>query len=231
MGPFASAEFINTIYEENLPEFSEQESPRLILSSDPSIPDRTVSIYSNQEKEIVSRLNMGWTNLKAAGAEIFIIPCMTSHFYWNLYPLEMQRFTVNLVELVQMKLCQETNRYLLLATKGTYNSGLLSFKNVLIPNLEDIKQIHQLIYTIKCSGKNTEILDKAQEKVEDLLVRYQADGWICGCTELHLLAKKMIKREDTHSLIIDPLLILAKNWISLDGFLYPVVFNTTTYCP
>ncbi|MGH0593691.1 aspartate/glutamate racemase family protein [Bacillus pretiosus] len=221
MGPFASAEFVNTIYEENIPKVSEQESPRIVLSSDPSIPDRTMSILANQRVEIVRHLLKGWKMLRASGAEIFVIPCMTSHYYWHLYPKEMQEQTVNLVDFVRLILSQERKTYLLLATQGTYESGLLSSEQVLIPNAQDKLRIHQLIYSIKCSGRNSTILEKVRYEIEKLLVRYQADGWIFGCTEFHLLTKQMMKQEDPNLRILDPLLLLAKNWRGLEGILKP----------
>ncbi|MBE7122188.1 aspartate/glutamate racemase family protein [Bacillus cereus] len=220
MGPFASSEFVNTIYEENLPDGSEQESPRIVLISDPSIPDRTTSILANQEEEIVYRLSLGWNLLREVGAEVFIIPCMTSHYYWPFYPMEIQERTVNLVDFVHMNLRRERRKsYLLLATQGTYDSGMLLSEQVLIPNSQDKIRIHQLIYSIKCSGRNPGILKRACEEIEDLLIRYQVDGWLFGCTEFHLLTKEMMHRGHPETHILDPLLILAKQWQNLEDFL------------
>jgi aspartate racemase len=153
MGPFASAEFVIIIYEENNSYENEKESPRLILSSDPKIPDRTTSILAKEQKEFVEVLIKHWKRLDAAGAELFIIPCMTSHYYWNWLPQKIRERTINLLDVADQAIEQIiSKKFLLLETKGTYISRIFNHPQLIIPNEEDQETIHRMIYMIKRSG-------------------------------------------------------------------------------
>jgi len=55
MGPFASAEFVKTIYESTV--FGkEQQAPDILLHSISSVPDRTESILAEQDQVFIDHL-------------------------------------------------------------------------------------------------------------------------------------------------------------------------------
>lgn len=219
MGPFASAEFVFTIYEENIGLGHEQECPRVFLSSDPNIPDRTTSIMVNGRRDFVETLIRHWNRLAAAGAELFIIPCMTSHYYWESLPGEVKLNTISLLNVAYQAVANNVDKkFLLLATKGTYVSEMFKHPQIVIPGKADQETIHRMIYLMKEKGPSSEILDFCGKTAEELLADYSADSWVFGCTELHLLTRRISRFKDDPR-IVDPLLILAKQWRNLERFL------------
>ncbi len=80
MGPLASAEFLKTIYEYNLPLTSEQDTPKVILYSDPSFPDRTELLLKGNEIMLQNILLEVLPRLIDLGVTKIIICCITSHY-------------------------------------------------------------------------------------------------------------------------------------------------------
>jgi aspartate racemase len=78
MGPLASAEFVSSIYRET---FSgrEQQAPRVLLLSDPTIPDRTECLLNGDHEMLLERLAAGVGQLVLMGATRIVICCMTIH--------------------------------------------------------------------------------------------------------------------------------------------------------
>src|SRR5437016_7913293 len=88
MGPLSSAEFLATIYRFSLAEAaSEQEMSRVILISDPDIPDRTEAIIKlaqmqpKQYETVKNRLKEQLEALWAMNVDRIVIACVTAHFF------------------------------------------------------------------------------------------------------------------------------------------------------
>jgi aspartate racemase len=222
MGPFASAAFVETIYELNADVGAEQNKPRLVLVSDPDIPDRTTSIASGENDAVTKRLISIWQNLQAMEIERLIIPCMTAHYYLHAYPESypepMRRQLINLVELTIREVEQSSTNYLLLATKGSYQTRLFQHERILIPSEDDQALIHELAYRLKIVGSRPELLAEVSSAVLELAAQYGADRWISGCTEFHLLTRYVLHNlPDLARRILDPLLVIAKSWPQVAG--------------
>src|SRR5882724_8807275 len=67
LGPLASAEFLKTIYEKSFCE-REQETPKVIMYSDPTFPDRTEAIASGNDSKLLERLILILRALSSLGA-------------------------------------------------------------------------------------------------------------------------------------------------------------------
>ncbi len=227
MGPMASAEFLQSIYEFNASD-REQESPACILYSDPTFPDRTEAIFKGTEELLIERLVEALENLGKLGASKIAIACVTLHYFLPKIPLPLQNQVVSLVEVIVEEVLKSKTRYLLLCTKGTRKAEILQKSQnwsaiepyVVLPNDEDQAVIHDCIYKIKSQNSQPAVIEYSNY-LETLLEKYQVEGFIAGCTEFHLVTKYLIKSPQqsrkTYRLI-DPLLTLATNfWRFIDA--------------
>ncbi|MCA1612557.1 MAG: hypothetical protein LC800_00070 [Acidobacteria bacterium] len=77
-----------------------------------------------------------------------------------------------------------------------------------MPDDEDQRRVHALIYDIKRNGDPRPMSDA----LEGLLVKYRADGFVAGCTEVHILSKRFMSAPENRGRYqcIDPLQITAE---------------------
>ena len=228
LGPFASAEFLNTIYECS-PEGVEQESPRVVMSSDPSFPDRTAAFLRGEYDELLNRLVRVLRQLNEMGASKTVICCVTIHYLFPLLPPDLRAHVVSLLDVIMDQVAQTRKRHLLICSKGTRRLGL--FQNhvrwnfvkdrIVLPDDEDQEEIHyEIIYRIKRKPDVRQFIPR----LESLLVKYEADSFIAGCTEIHLLAKQFLSSSHSYE-CIDPLVVIAKELAAEYASAQPPIAN------
>lgn len=208
LGPLASAEFVKTIYEQWL-DRTEQETPRLLLYSDPTFPDRTRSLLNGSAGPLLEQLVKTLTHLERLGASRFVICCITIHHLLPRVPAELRARVVSLIDVVFDELAARREPHLLLCTVGTRQLGIFQehdrwrqFADLFVLLDEaDQQEVHRLIYEIK-SGAD---VPERVALVERLLGKYNVKSFIAGCTEIHLLSKH-IQRDRC----IDPLTSIAR---------------------
>lgn len=215
MGPLASAEFIKTIYEYNLGE-REQESPVVMMYSDPTFPDRTEAFLAGSSDVLLDRLTEGLLRLFDLGASRAVICCMTIHHLVPSLPQEIRKRVISLVDVLFDSVAQSQKKHLLICSSGTRTMRIMQshsqwelFKDrIILPDESDQSVIHRdLIYPIK---KNPDIRTLFP-LLESLLAKYQVDSFIVGCSEIHLLAKHFVSSNDQKIYgCIDPLAIIAR---------------------
>lgn len=217
MGPFASAGFLSTLYEiaaEGTGPYAEQELPRCVLDSDPGFPDRTEAILTGREEEFTARLLRRIEGLLRFGATRLVLTCVTAHHFLDRLPAETRERVVSLVDLVvdDLATAPQDERLLLVATLGTRDARIFEraegwaqvANRVAFPGQERQRALHQLIYRLK------------REPVTDALVAEMlghvreagCTGLVAGCTEIHLLTRRLRARGDTVR-VVDPLVTLA----------------------
>jgi aspartate racemase len=217
MGPLASAEFVATIYRLNLGE-REQEAPALLLDSDPSFPDRTEVIRGGRTEELGPPLAEIIRRLVDAGAERVVIACMTVHAALDLVPEALSRRVVSLVDVVVEEALADPRPRLLLATTGTRQARLFEGHRrfgELAPWLRflgdsDQAALHEGLYRIKRLESPATLLPW----IEALPARYGVEGFVFGCTELHLAYRLVAERTDgpwAPGRTIDPLASVARD--------------------
>lgn len=198
MGPLASAEFLHTFYRLNITE-PEQEAPRCLLLSDPSIPDRTAAILAGDARELVERIDEALKKLLDAGADRILIACVTAHAVLREIPEPRRSRVIPLLDLVIEEIAATGRPHLLLATNGTRRARI--FENhprwgeaaslVRWTDDGDQQRLHDTVYRFKHAEPDEETLDW----IATLPAKYGVDGLIFGCTELHLLQRLLAKRE------------------------------------
>ena len=122
MGPIASAQFVLTIYNCNR-HLQEQEMPEIILYSHTAIVDRSASILSGSFDKFSESLIDLLIKVENTCDKI-IICCFTAHNTWDEIPLRIRPKIINLIEYSYDRLRKEENNVLLIATEGTYRSGV-----------------------------------------------------------------------------------------------------------
>jgi aspartate racemase len=214
MGPFASAEFVKTIYE-LCPEGQEQFAPPLILWSDPRMPDRTDCILDGRQELLLEKLTESLERLVACDVTDIVICCVTIHQVTDLLPQALRSRIVSLLDIIFEDVLKSQRRYLLLCTSGTRKVRL--FENhrlwnstqgrIVLPSEKDQERVHELIYRIK-QNKHC-AADVAF--LNDLVRSYGVDSFIAGCTEIHVLVRDygLTRGFAQPGPCIDPLMVVA----------------------
>lgn len=191
LGPLASARFLATIYR-SFRDVREQQTPRVVLYSDPTFPDRTDSFLKGEEEEILARATRAADDLIAMGADRLIFCCYTIHRIVPRLPARIQAKLVSLLDVAVDSSLACSGKILVLCTSGTRRLQLFEgarnweqlSRRARFPNDWDQQVIHDTIYALKRNNSPGE----AMTRLVQLLGRYPVDHWLLGCTELHLLS-------------------------------------------
>lgn len=214
MGPLASAEFVKTIYEFNTGAI-EQESPVCILYSDPTVPDRTEAIFNGADEALLKRLVKALDTLCGLGADKIVIACITIHYLLPRLPRCLRERIISLVDLIVDEVLATEKRHLLLCTSGTRQADIfqnhdrwkLISPTIVFPSQDDQNLVHDLIMKIKTN----KIDDSLWCRFDDFSEKYRVDSFIAGCTEFHVLVKRLITRGSGRQYrFLDPQLTLAR---------------------
>lgn len=218
LGPLASAEFLRTIYEHSLVDL-EQESPIVIVYSDPTFPDRTEAFLSGNSEPLLAQLIDVIERLLEAGATDVVFCCMTIHYLLPRLPAFLRERVISLPDIIFEHVAHTRKRHLLICSTGTRKLGL--FENhpqwsmaapyIVLPDEDDQNRIHRdLIYPIKT---NPDIRTQFP-LLEQMLEKYEVDSFIAGCSEVHMLAKHFLAagNHSSNYSAIDPLATLAREW-------------------
>ncbi len=216
LGPRASAEFLKTIYEFSH-HIREQDSPRVLMLSDPTYPDRTEVLLNGTADALLWRLASDLKKFDELGVCSVVICCITIHHLLPLLPEQLRSLVISLVDTALEGVIGEGRKQLLLCTNGTRRMGIFERNSlwpraadlIVMPEPRDQEAIHDLIYRLKGNAGAGDLI----HEVEALLPRYGVDSFIAGCTEIHLLIREAARLRPVHQnwLYIDPLTILARS--------------------
>jgi len=123
MGPAAGAEFMRLLARD-APAKRDQDHPRVVMFSDPSIPDRGDAILGRGE-DPTPQLRYGLERLTEWGANVLSVPCNTAHVFIDRFRSELPIPFIHIIEAtVDAASASSPNGAWLLATSGTRRSGL-----------------------------------------------------------------------------------------------------------
>ena len=209
LGPMSGIYFCEMLTRHTL---AKRDSDHLnfLLSSRADTPDRSSFILGESSEDPTPRMRSEAKRLEGAGAELLVIPCNTSHYFYSKVAEAVDIPILNIIE-ETARLCaiEGTKRVGVLATKGTIASG--AYKDIFdrygieIASLTDCEQdfITETIFERIKSGLPPDV-----EKfiaICDKLFSCGCERVILGCTELSL-----IKKEHTlPSYVIDSLEVLC----------------------
>ena len=196
----------------------DSEHIHVIIDNNTSIPDRTTAILAGVDTPAKCICESG-KKLEQCGAELLLIPCNTSHYFYDLIQKELNVPVINMI-VETAKVCVEHGytKVGILATTGTcnthtYDKELQKFGiKSIYPDEEGQKKVMEIIYDQVKAGKkiNASIIDQTLKRME----MKGAQAFILGCTELPFA----IKNGDFGYHFLDSLDILAKKTIELAGY-------------
>ncbi|MFI9319367.1 aspartate/glutamate racemase family protein [Kitasatospora aureofaciens] len=214
MGPLASTELLRTVYRACRLQ-PEQDTPRLLLWSDPAVVDRTEAIGSGELDALRRAVETSLRGLLAAGAERTVIACITAHHVLGDLPAELAERCVSLVDVVHEELATATEPHLLLCSSGTARAGLLTSgpagaraaERLVALHPADQDALHERIHRLKRGEDPARTIDFLRET----LPRYGVRAFVAACTELHLVTRAI---EDSglggELPSLDPLTVVAR---------------------
>lgn len=218
MGPMATVDLFQKIVSLTNAG-SDHEHIHIYVDCNPAIPDRTAALLQCGESP-VPMIRAGAQKLVAMGADILLLPCNTSHAFFDEITKGLTVPVVNMIE-ETAKAVQKTgvSRVGLLATDGTVKSGVYEKKlrqhqiDVVIPTPDDQKIVMDMIY----KGVKAGNMQPYIQPFCKLIHKMQAVGiqmFILGCTELPLAVSLL----EINGIFIDPATVLAKTAIKMAGY-------------
>lgn len=218
MGPLATVDLFKRLVEHTAAE-KDADHIHIIIDNYPQIPDRTKAILSGDNSVIPYLIEAG-KRLETAGAEILLIPCNTSHYFYDALCENLTVPVINMIrECAKKALFLGYKKVALLATDGVTFSGVYSsiFSEygieVLLPSAEGQKQVMHIIYNEVKAGKPSH-----PEMLYAELSTLKANGaeaFVLGCTELPIV----FSEKNTFT-FIDPTSILVEAVINAAGYKY-----------
>ncbi len=215
MGPLASAYFYQKLTKITKVK-RDQDHIDVLLTSTASTPDRTDYILGRGESPLPKLIESAKL-LETMGANYLVMPCNTSHYFYDYIVKEIDIPFINMVEETTRHIVSgqyDDKKVLLLSTEGTvkgkvYHDFFMAFnRDISTPSDHVRKEVSELIYTVKKGDLNK--IDNYLGLLNDLSKEHVV---ILGCTELSVV-KEYSQLGDV---FIDPMEILAKKAIEYAG--------------
>ena len=213
MGPESTAELLVHLTR-CTPAAVEQDHFRVVVDSNPKIPNRTEALLSGELEPVIRAMADTALNLEKAGAEIIGIPCNTAHAFLADVRKFVEIPVVDMVDATARRaseLFEPGSAVGLLATDGTvrtrlYHEALERYGLMAIapptPGVQNA--IMDALEAVKIHGVSLDIYQALALGVRDLVTENVA-GLIAGCTEVSLV----FLRHEPELPWIDPLQVLA----------------------
>ena len=195
MGPEATLNCFSRIIS-STPAKNDQEHLRVIIDSNPKVPDRTAAIIAEGESP-VPVLVAGCRALQQAGADFIIIPCVSAHFFLDEIQQQIELPILSIFDVVAETLISahpDIKTVGLMSTTGTISGGLfqkrLAADNIktIVPAETQQAKVMAAIYDIKNSQparSRAQITSDLIATAENLITT-GARGIVAGCTEIPL---------------------------------------------
>ncbi|MDP3996756.1 MAG: amino acid racemase [bacterium] len=220
MGPLATEYFFKEILERTEAS-KDQEHIDMIIYNHASLPDRTDVILNKKYEPFLSLVKEDAKALEKMGAEVIVIPCNTTHFFYDLIQEEISAPIINMpLESVRSaKKLFGAKKIGVLATTGT-REGRVYEKyceeedmEVILPSDKNQEILMNLIYEgIKKEGRADK---KKFEIVTKELYEKGAEVLIFACTELSYFKGDF--QTQTAGRYLDSLSVLAEKTIEAAG--------------
>ena len=215
MGPEATLDCFAKIIK-NTPAKRDQDHLRVIIDSNPKVPDRPAAIFGKGESPVPAMVQ-GCRCLHLAGADFIIIPCVAAHFFLEDVRQQIKLPILSIFDVVTETIVREypqTTAVGLLAITATINSGLfqkrLAADNIKTVVPDEIRQSR--VMAAVADIKKTQPARSRAQITSDLiatadgLISDGVEGIIAGCTEIPLA----LKQEHLSVPYFDALAILAR---------------------
>ena len=199
MGPEATLNCYAAIIK-STPANTDQEHLRVIIDSNPKVPDRTAAIISKGASPVPS-LVAGCRTLQSAGADFIIIPCVSAHYFLEAVRQEIELPILSIFEAVTENI-RSNHPHIqtvgLMGTTGTISGGHFQKRltdaglTTVVPDEARQSEVMAAIYDIKNSSpvRTRRQLSSGLAAVAETLISSGAQGIIAGCTEIPLALRQ-----------------------------------------
>jgi aspartate racemase len=225
MGPEATLDCFGKIIK-NTPAKTDQDHLRVVIDSNPAIPDRIAAIVGDGESPVPA-LIAECRVLEKAGADFIIIPCVTVHVFLSEIQAHSQLPILSIIDAVAGAVCRkipEARTIGLMGTIATIQGGLFQKRlaeesiNTLLPDSAAQAKIIDAIKDIKDirSPRTRSEITAALIEAARSLINKKPEGAraiIAGCTEIPLA----LGQEHLPVPYFDALTILARAAIRRAG--------------
>ena len=222
MGPEATIAFYSRLVA-HTPAGRDQDHLRVIIDSNPGIPDRTAAILGQGESPVPAMVR-GIDGLQRAGADFVTIPCVSAHAFIDELRQSALLPVLSILDVVAEAVQQYPRRIArvgLLGTTGTVRAGMFQRRfaeaglQVLVPETADQARVQASIYAVKAGAPEAVRRQLTAElcSIALRLVSSGAEGIVLGCTEIPLLLGQV----DVPVPVFDSLFVLARAAIRSAG--------------
>lgn len=222
MGPEATLDCFSKIIK-NTPARKDQDHLRVVIDSNPEVPDRTAAILGKGQSP-VPVLVEGGRVLERAGADFIIIPCLSAHFFLDELRSKINVPILSIFDAVAETIEQthpEIKTVGLMATSGTVHGALFEKRlassgiRTMICDEDHQARVMAAIYDIKNvqSHRSRADITKDLTAAAKSLVNRGAQGIIAGCTEIPLA----LAQEHLSVSYFDATLVLARAAVRYAG--------------
>lgn len=197
---------------------NDSEHIHIIIDNNTKIPDRTTAIL-NKENTPARYICESGKKLEQCGAELLLIPCNTSHYFYDYIQNHVSVPVINMIaETAEICLKCGYKKVGVLATTGTCKTDIYGRElakvgiETIYPDADGQKKVMEIIYDQVKAGKkiNAQIIDQTLKK----MAASGAQAFILGCTELPFA----IKNGDFGYHFLDSLDVLARRGIEMAGY-------------
>ncbi len=221
MGPMATSDMFRKILDAT-DAHNDAEHIRIYIDCHTGVPDRTAAILSDGESPVPYILE-SVEKLKAMGADFLLIPCNTSHYFYDEITKKSPIPVMHMIrETVQAVKQDGVSCVGLFATDGTVQSGVYQKEleqygiRTICPDESAQREIMRLIYDGVKAGADTFDTGAVEQEIHRMC-QAGAERIVLGCTELPIAFEKYgISAVGT----VDPADVLAKAAVKAAG--YPV---------
>jgi len=212
MGPEATLDLYRHILSLT-PARRDQDHIRVLIYSNPKIPDRTKAIAAKGESPLPTLIESAKL-LEMGGAGIIAVPCNTAHYYLPQVQQEVSIPILDMIEETCLKLREilpQAKTVGLIAAYGTVHCGVYDQHlaragiKLLIPDDTDQKRIRAAIAQVK-AGLQNRSTQETFHSIGTRLVVSGAEAVILGCTEVPLA----FRPDEVNYPTVNPTRILAK---------------------
>ena len=193
LGPMATALFLQMVVEMTEAD-RDQEHIEMFIHHCPQIPDRTGFILGKSTENPAPALIESGIKLAEQGADMIVIPCVTSTYFYEELSSRIPVPVLNIVTQIRNYLYEHQIRSVgLMATSGTVTSGLFqqAFSDgecrLILPSVERQEDVMHLIYN-NIKANNAPEMERFENVVKELK-NAGAEVIILGCTELSVIRR------------------------------------------
>lgn len=227
MGPLATCTLLETIIKYTDAD-RDQDHVHVMLDCNTNVPDRTAAILNGGQSPVPELVATG-KRLVNAGAEVLVMHCNTSHYFYDQVAPE--------VGATLLHMPRETAKYLaslgvkkagVLATTGTCKAGVYekalaeAGMESVYPTEEGQELLMSTIYDYIKAGRLGWDVDGIRAMLADMRSR-GAEQIIIGCTEIPMILRGLSEFDNIEDFtegtgFVDPTIIVAKAAIEAAGY-------------